>query len=53
MNKEIFIENTFHFIDAKNKLKFLRIKTNQTKKKYDNGGIRTHALSNWCLKPAP
>ena len=22
-------------------------------KKYDSGGIRTHALSDWCLKPAP
>ena len=22
-------------------------------KKFDSGGIRTHALSDWCLKPAP
>ena len=20
---------------------------------FDSGGIRTHALSDWCLKPAP
>ena len=20
---------------------------------YDSGGIRTHAISDWCLKPAP
>ena len=27
---------------------------NQTPKKFiDSGGIRTHAISDWCLKPAP